>query len=232
MAQRDVYRYFCTTEGKFIKEKLPAGSAEPTVCVNDGGHTVDFGTLSVKKALTYASVGIPDTAIIKNSPDKTAAPTVNDDDTAGYEIGSYWIDTVSNKSYTCTDSSTGAAVWKDTTVEAITFTSLSATSKISTTSSSYVQVDGMTTTPAAGTYMVTFSCTGNGDKKNKDYKIGIFNNGSLITHTERILSSHHKDKVNLHTHATITVTGSEAIDVRYKTSKFTMYERSLILTKI
>jgi len=45
------------------------------------------------------------------------APTVNDDNTAGYEVGSVWIDTTSviRKVYVCTDASTGAAVWEDVT---------------------------------------------------------------------------------------------------------------------
>jgi hypothetical protein len=46
---------------------------------------------------------------------KTATPTVNDDGTSGYEVGSRWIDTTNDKEYVCVDSSTGAAAWIETT---------------------------------------------------------------------------------------------------------------------
>lgn len=41
----------------------------------------------------------------------TVAPTVNDDDTAGYSVGSTWIDTVADKAYILVDATTGSAVW-------------------------------------------------------------------------------------------------------------------------
>lgn len=43
------------------------------------------------------------------------APTVTDDDSADYSVGSMWIDTVTDKAYICFDASTGAAVWTDIT---------------------------------------------------------------------------------------------------------------------
>lgn len=41
----------------------------------------------------------------------TSTPTVNDDIGNGYSIGTIWIDTVTDISYICVDSSSGAAVW-------------------------------------------------------------------------------------------------------------------------
>lgn len=41
----------------------------------------------------------------------TAAPTVNDDETLGYGVGSRWYDTVLLKAYELFDNTTGAAVW-------------------------------------------------------------------------------------------------------------------------
>ena len=43
------------------------------------------------------------------------APGTGDDETAGYAIGSVWVDTVTDLAYICVDASTGAAVWKDIT---------------------------------------------------------------------------------------------------------------------
>ncbi|GAH39095.1 unnamed protein product, partial [marine sediment metagenome] len=39
------------------------------------------------------------------------APTVTDDDAAGYSVASEWFDVTGQKSYVCVDDSTGAAVW-------------------------------------------------------------------------------------------------------------------------
>jgi len=40
-------------------------------------------------------------------------PTVNDDDTRGFDVGSRWTNTALDKVFFCTDNSSGAAVWKD-----------------------------------------------------------------------------------------------------------------------
>lgn len=45
----------------------------------------------------------------------TTAPTVSNDNTQGYSRGSYWINTLTNVYYVCTNASTGAAVWNATT---------------------------------------------------------------------------------------------------------------------
>lgn len=42
------------------------------------------------------------------------APTVNDDDAAGYAVGERWIDTTGPTEYVCLDATTGAAVWSQT----------------------------------------------------------------------------------------------------------------------
>ncbi|CAK0748769.1 hypothetical protein CCP1ISM_20057 [Azospirillaceae bacterium] len=45
----------------------------------------------------------------------TSDPTENDDDTAGYVIGSLWTNSVSEESFICTNDTTGNAVWKKVT---------------------------------------------------------------------------------------------------------------------
>jgi hypothetical protein len=60
-----------------------------------------------------------DRANIKPKPNLagTAPPTVNNDDSPGedYAIGSRWTDATNDKDYVCTDASTGAANWVETT---------------------------------------------------------------------------------------------------------------------
>lgn len=47
--------------------------------------------------------------------DATTAPGVSNDNTEGYSPGSIWVDVTNDKSYTCLDASTGAAIWAETT---------------------------------------------------------------------------------------------------------------------
>jgi len=55
-----------------------------------------------------------DVELFQDNLSASIAPTVNDDNTAGYAVGSRWIDTTNDNSYVCVDSSTGAAVWNQT----------------------------------------------------------------------------------------------------------------------
>lgn len=50
--------------------------------------------------------------LVKNKYDATSAPTVNDDATQGYAVGSTWINITSDIMYRCVDSTTGTAIWK------------------------------------------------------------------------------------------------------------------------
>ena len=45
----------------------------------------------------------------------TIPPTVSDDNTLGYEIGSKWYDTTNQNEYVCVNTSTNSAIWKETT---------------------------------------------------------------------------------------------------------------------
>jgi hypothetical protein len=60
------------------------------------------------------------------------APTVNDDIDLRYEIGSHWIDTVTDRIYICTDNTDGAAVWKLISVSSITRTTAATYNVLST----------------------------------------------------------------------------------------------------
>lgn len=47
--------------------------------------------------------------------DATVAPTVDNDTTEGYEVGSRWADVTADKEYVCLDATDGVAVWTETT---------------------------------------------------------------------------------------------------------------------
>lgn len=57
-------------------------------------------------------------AVVRHNRSATAAPTVNDDSTLNYEVGSRWFDVTADRAYTCLDASAGAAVWREVSVVA------------------------------------------------------------------------------------------------------------------
>jgi len=63
--------------------------------------------------LKDADIGVTVSEYIKNNYTATVAPTVNNDETEGYSVGSEWIDSALGDIYRATDVSTGAAVWAD-----------------------------------------------------------------------------------------------------------------------
>jgi len=59
--------------------------------------------------------GTPDPDSALNNVTAITNPTVNDDVSVGYSVGSRWINQTADKEYVCVDSTDGAAVWKETT---------------------------------------------------------------------------------------------------------------------
>ena len=62
-----------------------------------------------KGQIFYNGNLIIDNGVVNNSA--TVAPTVTDDSSLGYAIGSTWVDTTSGRWYVCTNATVGAAVW-------------------------------------------------------------------------------------------------------------------------
>jgi hypothetical protein len=56
----------------------------------------------------------------KNNFSGTATPSVNDDETQGYSVGSVWVNIAAapHEFYRCDDATEGAALWLNTTLEA------------------------------------------------------------------------------------------------------------------
>lgn len=54
--------------------------------------------------------------VVAKSATTTTDPTVSDDSTQGYSIGSRWINTVTDDEWVCFSDAAGAAVWKSTVV--------------------------------------------------------------------------------------------------------------------
>ena len=61
-------------------------------------------------AIWYQSAGAGGGSILNNLT-ATAAPTVSNDSSQGYSVGSHWVDTVHNSTFVATSVAAGAAKW-------------------------------------------------------------------------------------------------------------------------
>jgi len=119
-------------------------------------------------------------------------------------------------------------------------TELTETATASTNSVFYVVLTGMTTTPISGSYLVSFSASGRGNLVGQNCEYAIFQNGSIISHTERNLDFNSGGTqaddlyMAMHAQALVSVDGTEVVEVRYKTSAPTFFveERSLLLFRL
>lgn len=118
-------------------------------------------------------------------------------------------------------------------------TSLTGTSSVSTTSSTYSTVSGMTTTPAAGTYLLSYNCNA-GLASDTSADIAVFVGGTEQTIFTRRLSINATGLVGatadfevvFSTISFVTVNGSQVVDIRFRengSGTLTVTERVLTL---
>ena len=107
-----------------------AGSGVPTDLTDDVSHsgiggltytnadpqgktvyTIAERALSVYEFGTRGAIFGVTTTTVRALNFVNGAPTVNDDNTVPYKVGSLWIDAITGKIYNCTDVTAGAAVW-------------------------------------------------------------------------------------------------------------------------
>lgn len=97
----------------------------------------------------------------------------------------------------------------------LTINSASSTVSYQTTSDTYVVIPGMTITPGAGTYFVSFSVNNAVDNKNTTYNVAIFANGVIVTESQRSRShGNANDFTSTQTQCEVTIAGGQAIDAR------------------
>lgn len=124
----------------------------------------------------------------------------------------------------------------------ISNTEVNGTSTLTTTSTTFVVMTGQTITPAAGTYLVWYSNTVTCPSLGATVTATIFVNGSQLTHSERhfqvsvtgVLGLGGTSDGVLAAQGLCTVTGSQAIDVRWKTSTGTAsaFQRALNILRV
>lgn len=137
--------------------------------------------------------------------------------------------------------SSNTAEWKPITTTgggSISSNIVSGVSSISTTSTIYVLVDGITITPVSGTYIVTFSATGSVSKSNAINKFAIHVDNDVVLDSERIIGNSGNNANNLSmslcTQTRVTVNGLQAINVKYTSDSgtFFMESRNMIIMKV
>lgn len=117
----EVYQCVDNTEGAAVWKQL-SGSGSGGGAPTDATYIVQTSnaTLSNEQVLASLATGIvintTSTGVLtvaKWNPAATSAPTVDDDTSTGYAVGSIWIDTTGDRVYQCVDNTDGAAVWKE-----------------------------------------------------------------------------------------------------------------------
>lgn len=97
---------------------LTAADAAATIADNpDTTWLVGIGLHNGDTSISLAArtlVNLAPTKVghVKNNLSATTAPGVGDDSADGYSIGSRWVNTSTDLSYVCVDSTAGAAVWQ------------------------------------------------------------------------------------------------------------------------
>ncbi len=89
-----------------------SGGADPLALGSIAGIIDDTQHGSRAGGTTHATVAA--TIAGFQFPSKTnaiVAPSATDDSSAGYQVGSYWVDTVEGTTYRCVDNTATAAVW-------------------------------------------------------------------------------------------------------------------------
>lgn len=118
-------------------QRLTSASAAPTVNADiDQGYIP--GSIWLRTGVTPSQVyicvdntnGAAVWVVLRRGRNHFAAadPTVNDDDTVGFERTSQWINTSDSGVFVCTDATTGAAVWTEMASVAYVTTAVAAVS--------------------------------------------------------------------------------------------------------
>jgi hypothetical protein len=167
----------------------------------------------------------------------TTAPTVSNDNTQGYEPGSFWLNTTASTTYTCMSAATGAAIWVQLAISGGGIGAhyeVNAAGDITSNSHSDIVATSMTLTPGAGTYQVVFSSDlsigGNGSVYVNCYAGAVLVPNSERTHTRE----GHTIRVSVAVTCVATVSAAQAIDIRWRvpSNTATMGNRSLFLLKV
>lgn len=98
------------TTNLYYTDNRVSNNHDVITCIN---HT---NNLLNPHNVTKEQLGLSNVTNIKNNYNAIFDPINEDDDTKGYNIGSKWINTITNYGYVCVNNTTSNAVWKIDTV--------------------------------------------------------------------------------------------------------------------
>ncbi len=129
--------------------------------------------------------------------------------------------------------------WVSLTKNDIIYNRVSRTTSISTTSTNYVVMTSMTLTPPAGTYLVDGRSTVTATSNNRTVSMAIYSDGVIVSgsQTESFIRTGsgfltNTDIESLVNDAVVTVNGSQAVDLRWKTTGGTVQANFISLRLI
>jgi hypothetical protein len=131
-------------------------------------------------------------------------------------------------------SNLSGAVTSTGTSTLITNTFLSSTISTDTSSTTYVLLPGMSTTPAAGTYMLWFSSIITSSNNNRLISTAVYKAGVIIADSIRSISCNSNFYDTITTQTKFTCTGTDLISVYWNISNntATATERSIMLLRV
>ena len=152
---------------------------------------------------------------MKTNLGATTDPGISDDNTAGYVIGSLWINVTLDKVWQAVDVNTGAAVWKELSVSGasaeIDAQDGQATGGSTTTSGTLVDIPGATVTTsntASTKYVVNFSAAVQNSLNNQTINIQLMVNGVADTDSFREIEVDGSTPLELSTNLITTALGT------------------------
>jgi len=106
----------------------------------------NLGSTTVQKAIEVLDDKVDGlvTTNTKNKYNATVAPTVSDDSTEGYSVGSVWVDTTAGEVYRLVDASVDAAVWENIATKTEVVTLDTKVDSLKTVTATYVASAGQT----------------------------------------------------------------------------------------
>lgn len=242
-----------TLTGTTNQVTVSSGAGTITLSLPQSIHTAatpTFSTAFLSATTNQLRLGTTNTVTISaTAPAASRTYTLHDAGAAAanFVLSSGGALTITNAPTTgqvLTATGTTTATWQTSSGGgggALSHQTITATVTATTNSNSFLTMTSMTVTPAAGTYMVTFSgsCSSdNTDGVTSQY--ALYNDSTQITSSLMDFGNVSGSQANnfrmvCSTQAVITVNGSNVISVRWKSvpsGVFSVYTRSMILLKI
>lgn len=222
----------------------------PKINDTSSNHTYNFAVseLVLDRTITLPLLNSNDTFVFASHTDtlnnKTLTSTSNDVAAKSLHSATTIVDVVSATAPTSgqilTAISGTAATWQTPAASTISETTVSSIVSTSTTSITYIIINSMTITPAAGTYFVSFTASASRKKNNNNAYYAIYSADSKVSYSEKNFGwcfggPSNNFSMSIHTQAVVTVNGSQSIDVRYYDEGngiFKIYERSMTILKL